>query len=83
VQARQKSIKDRLLQQVPVIGRDRLKSRAGMEGGPLQLTGAPNGFTASGASSTQLGSLELSMSQALSGHGRTNSRGDVFASQQQ
>ena len=69
LQARQKSIKDRLLQQVPVIGRDRLKGR-GDAGAVLQLSGAPNGFTASGASSVHLGSI-------AGNHSRSNSRGDL------
>ncbi|EFN52887.1 hypothetical protein CHLNCDRAFT_26480, partial [Chlorella variabilis] len=73
-QARQKSIKDRLLQQVPVIGRDRLKGRA--DGVQLQLTGAPNGFTASGASSAHLSAI-------MGSHSRSNSRGDLSHAGQQ
>ena len=68
-QARQKSLKDRLLQQMPVIGRDRLKVRAGLTE-QAQLTGAPNGFTASGASTGQLGTI-------LGSHARSESRSDL------
>lgn len=77
LRARQKSIKDRILQQVPVIGRDRLKSRVNMDGAQLQLTGAPHGFTASGTSSSQLGQLDL----GIGGHARSNSRGDGLQTQ--
>lgn len=38
LQARQRSVKDQLLRQVPVIGRDRLKATN------PQLTASPNGF---------------------------------------
>ncbi|PSC73804.1 UDP-N-acetylglucosamine UDP-glucose GDP-mannose transporter [Micractinium conductrix] len=67
LRARQKSIKDRLLQQVPVIGRDRLH-RGGAQ---PQLTGAPLGFTASGASSALLDGGGM-------GKSRSESRGDLF-----
>jgi hypothetical protein len=76
MQARQKSIKDRLLQQVPVIGRERLKNRSMDQ---VQLSAAPNGFTGSGASAGQLGI------PGVAGHSRSNSRGEMLgvAGQQQ
>ena len=76
LQVRQKSIKDRLLQQVPVIGRDRLKNRSMDQ---AQLSAAPNGFTASGGSSGQLALMggssgQLALMGGSSGHSRSGSR---------
>lgn len=70
LKARQKSMKDQLLRQVPVIGRDRLKNRS-ME--QAQLSGGPAGFIVSGASSAQL-AVHVDRS-----HSRSSSRGDMLA----
>lgn len=81
-QARQKTLKDRLLQQVPVIGRDRLKNRSMDQ---AQLTGTPTAFTASGASSAQLGAtMGMGMSGSVAmGHSRSGSRGELLADRQE
>jgi len=68
-------LKDRLLQQVPVIGRDRMKHRS-IEQAPLQLSGAPAAFIQSGASSAQLALV----GGGGSSHSRSNSRGDLLTS---
>ncbi|KAL4440081.1 hypothetical protein ABPG75_003082 [Micractinium tetrahymenae] len=82
LRARQKSLKDRLLQQVPVIGRDRLKNRSMDQ---AQLTGTPTAFTASGASSAQLSAvLGMGMSGSVAtSHSRSSSRGDLHGDRQE
>lgn len=72
-------MKDQLLRQIPVIGRDRLKHRSMDQ---AQLSGAPNGFITSGASSAQLGlsmsALSISLHTDRSHHSRSSSRGDLL-----
>ncbi len=70
---RQRSAKDQLLRQVPVIGRDRLKNRSMDQ---VQLSGAPNGFLTSGASSAQ---LSVHVHAADRQHSRNGSRGELMA----
>ena len=70
MQARQRSVKDQLLRQVPVIGRDRLKHR-GLD--QAQLSASPNGFIAGGASSAA-----LAVGGDKYSHSRSNSRGEAL-----
>lgn len=76
-QVRQRSAKDQLLRQIPVIGRDRLKSRSMDQ---VQLSGAPNGFLTSGASSAQLSVHVHAADHGHShSHSRTSSRAELMA----
>lgn len=72
LQVRQRSAKDQLLRQVPVIGRDRLKNRSMDQ---VQLSGAPNGFLTSGASSAQ---LSVHVHAADRSHSRNGSRAELL-----
>lgn len=77
LKVRQRSAKDQLLRQIPVIGRDRLKSRSMDQ---VQLSGAPNGFLTSGASSAQLSVHVHAADHGHShSHSRTSSRAELMA----
>lgn len=68
------------MQQVPVIGRDRLKNRSMDQ---AQLSGTPTAFTASGASSAQLGSVMGMSGSGATSHSRSSSRGDLLGDRQE